>query len=294
MLPLIGSVRGTLSDDGGMHRAFRHRVLLTMHTIPQAAGNSTAAAGSNNNNNNYRLTINATILLPIMESAFVDADDPFIVEYEKSGSGSPEGILCRATIDNKHIILRKGSGAPECSMEFVPAETVDVEQPAFASRQYVVAYRVSATLDLTLERPTTTNNAAGSGMRRRMRKELEVAVDYGTTLHLRYPAPTLAEYGLGPSVPAVVQRPVLYSASASFIEEEDDDATATDDADDDTSNAKYYALRRTAEVPPEPIIIRVAAGLDDDYWWVTAVTMSSALIGGLMLIRNLDSVSMWC
>mmetsp|Transcript_38698 Transcript_38698/g.63275 ORF Transcript_38698/g.63275 Transcript_38698/m.63275 type:complete len:91 (+) Transcript_38698:507-779(+) len=86
-------------------------------------------------------------------------------------------------------------------------------------------------------------------------------------------------------VPIVIKQPSLYSASVTL-------------GDENESNAKYYTLQTdvTEEKlnPPDPIIIHAAAGLDSDYWWITGITMSSALIGGLVLMKSLDSVSIWC
>jgi hypothetical protein len=45
---------------------------------------------------------------------------------------------------------------------------------------------------------------------------------------------------------------------------------------------------------PDPIIVHVAAGFDGDYWWVTSITMLSALIGGFMIMKSIDSISLWC
>ena len=119
-------------------------------------------------------------------------------------------------------------------------------------------------------------------------KELEVVVDYGTTLHLRYPPPISNEnvQAANGLVPIAIQHPVLYSASMSL-----------EGADEPNANI-YYALKTDALEailnPPDPIIVHVVAGLDSDYWWTTIITMTSAMIGGLILINSLDSVSTWC
>ena len=45
--------------------------------------------------------------------------------------------------------------------------------------------------------------------------------------------------------------------------------------------------------PLDPIIIRIAVGMDADYWLVTLATVTSALIGGMLVILSLDSISVW-
>ena len=143
---------------------------------------------------------------------------------------------------------------------------------------------------------------------------MEIVIEYGTTLHVRYPAPIVASSaasGGGAAsparrsgdddgfVPVVVQQPVLYSAYASLYgyAGSDDGSTGgrllasyalrTDDVGDDRTTTSSYP-------PPDPIVIRVAAGVDSDYLFVTVATMTSALIGGLLVIRSLDSISVWC
>ena len=161
---------------------------------------------------------------------------------------------------------------------------------------------------------------------------MEIVIEYGTTLHVRYPAPIVASSasGGGPAsparydddnglVPVVVQQPILYSAYASLNDDVGSDDVGSDDvgSDDESTGGRLlasYALRtddvgddrtttatttrtRTTTVsypPPDPIVIRVAAGVDSDYLFVTVMTMMSALIGGLLVIRSLDSISVWC
>mmetsp|Transcript_11569 Transcript_11569/g.24668 ORF Transcript_11569/g.24668 Transcript_11569/m.24668 type:complete len:485 (+) Transcript_11569:169-1623(+) len=258
VFPFRGRVEGILSREGGMHRSFQQRVHLSLNRWSDVTSDK-----------KYQMTINATILLPITESIFIDADDPFIFEYD---GASPEGISCKVSVGNENLIQSKTS---VCHMKFLHPETIDIEHPSFASRQYVVAYQVNARLDLSFG-----PNSRGT------RRELDVVIDYGTTLHIRYPPPISnnakeAFHGL---VPLVIQQPALYSSSIWF-------------GDEAETNAKYYNLRTEVidenSSHPEPIVIHVPAGLDNDYWWITIVTLSSAMIGGLVLMKSLDSVSEW-
>ena len=148
-LPLRGDVEGVLSDDGGMHRAYRQRMRVFLDVVPEEVGHK-----------RYRSIVNATIFLPISESVFVDADDPFLVRYHERNSGSTEGSSCGMSIsflgdrddtdDNDNdttsittTTIRYGSSSnhlpSKCDIEFVNPGTIDIEQPSFASRQYVVA-----------------------------------------------------------------------------------------------------------------------------------------------------------
>ena len=271
VFPMKGSVEGTLSSEEGMHRSFHQTMRLSLVDLPQITSSSSGSSG-------HRVNINATVFLPIMESVFIDADDPLIMEF---GSSSPEGVSCRASVINSAVMIQKS--ASTCNIDFVHPEIIDIEQPSFASRQYVVAYQISVMLDLSFEH----HNASGIESKG---KALEIVVEYGTTLHIRYPPPISANTGGGLDS-IVIQQPMLNSASASI----------GGDENAESDEATYYMLQTASEAaatslppPPNPIIIHVAAGLDSDYWWVTIVTMSSALIGGFLLIKSLDSVSIWC
>mmetsp|Transcript_13258 Transcript_13258/g.32220 ORF Transcript_13258/g.32220 Transcript_13258/m.32220 type:complete len:500 (+) Transcript_13258:96-1595(+) len=258
-LPLRGDARGTLSKEGGMHRNFHQTVHLSLD-VPSRSSDSYVG---------HQLDINATILLPIMESIFIDADDPLLVEYD--GVSFPDGISCKVSTIGGEITI-----ASKCDIDFFHPETIDIEQPSFASRQYVVAYQISAMMDFSL-----LPSEIGS------ERELEIAIDYGTTLHIRYPSPILGDAAttINGLVPISIQHPVVFSASASLRE---------NDKHDESNVSRYFERESDARPPPNPIIIHVAAGMDGDSWWVTAITMSSALIGGLMLMKSLDLVSMWC
>ncbi|KAL9181820.1 hypothetical protein ACHAXT_012163 [Thalassiosira profunda] len=264
VLPLEGRVGGTISSEGGMHRAFRQRVTLSLSNAMRIT--------ENRRRRHRQVAVKATILLPIPESIFVDADDPLLVEYE---GRSADGVSCTAGVESSETTVRKST----CSVDFIHPETIDIEQPAFASRQYVVAYQIVATLDLASD---SSGNKPGIGS-----SGLSVAIDYGTTLHVRYPSP-IAPHIDGSLVPIVIEQPVLYAASATL-----EAPTAMDGSD----AAIHFKLRTTGvneHRPPDPVVIRVAAGSDGDYGWVTLVTMASALIGGLMLMRSLDEASVWC
>ena len=129
-----GRVNVTLSAEGGMHRAFHQTVILStggMQPLPHQPSTKMEQ---------YLIRINATAFLPFMESVFIDADDPFITEYN---SGSFEPILCQISITSN----KNASPDSKCSIEFISSETIDIEQPSFASRQYVVAFQINAAVE---------------------------------------------------------------------------------------------------------------------------------------------------
>ena len=286
--PLTASVQGTLDDNGGgMHRAFHQSMNISL-TIDKEE----IIRGTTTTKDDLSLitTINATIFLPLMESTFIDADDPFIVEHDDSSL--PEGVSCRvraATTTHNGTILdirdyQNSSSLSRCNIEFIHPEIIDIEQPSFASRQYVVAYNINATVDLSSLLQSPLAAGGGGEALATAKKKLQVTIDYGTMLHIRYPSPIVLfdlnhVHGL---VPIVIQQPVIYSAFATV----QNNAKASD--------AKaFYSLQLQSSSIPDPIVIHVPAGLDSDYWLVTLITMVSALIGGFGMMKSLDSVSKW-
>jgi len=290
MFPMNGRVEGRLSKEGGMHRSFWHEIRLFLENGPPTCRDDDVhGVGSRNaaRDPTWKMKINATTLLPLMQDVFIDADDPLIVEYGGEGS-SNRGVSCRVFLEepsrgddgNNNFDTTQSS----CRVQFLSSETIDIEQPSFASRQYVVAFRVDAYLEFIPSSETSTTFLDSN--------PLEVIIRYGTTLHTRYPSPidvnrntTTTKKHPGAShgtVPIAIEPPSLYSAGIRLHPSNGD--------------AREYVLRTHAPAFGQadgPIVIRVAAGATGDYWWVTFVTLAVALAGGVVLVRSLDSVSIW-
>jgi hypothetical protein len=276
---MIGKVNGTLYSEGGMHRAFQQSVTIAADRISLLHTAPLADMGI------YVLNIRATVFLPLSESVFIDADDPFLVEYDDS---SPDAIMCRASLLNYTSYKDQiAVASPECNIAFVSLETIDIEQPSFASRQHVVAFQIEASMELTVSSPAE------------VLQNVNIGVDYGTMLHIRYLMPISKRNDGGVSsvfdgtdglVPIAIQQPILYSGSMTLISK------------GSNSFRQHFVLDTTASAQTrqspkhalDPIVINVAVGIDDDYWWVTSVTMLSALIGGFIIMRSIDSASIWC
>ena len=265
-----GRVKGTLAADGGMHRAFHQTIALSIDRIRHLSHQPSMEMQQ------YLIDINATVFLPLMESVFIDADDPFLTEYN---DGSPEPILCQISI----LGDPNGVSNSKCSIEFISSETIDIEQPSFASRQYVVAFQIYAAIEFS------TSDLSATLLH-------ELQIEYGTTLHLRYLPPITNELGNSSSaiegfngfVPIAIEQPLLYSANMQLIERKNENII------------QYFVLDTDAVIGTqkpsrihEPIVISVAAGMDQAYWLVTFITMLSALIGGFVIMRGIDSVSIW-
>jgi hypothetical protein len=279
MLLMNGRVNGTLSPEGGMHRSFHQRVTLSWDEITLFSTKSSPEK--------YQMSISAIVFLPLMESVFIDADDPFLVEYHDD---SPEAIICRSSllenslVEEGRIVLSKS----KCNIQFLSSETIDIEQPAFASRQYVVAFQIDATMEFSIN------------LSSELLRGIQVRIDYGTTLHIRYLLPLSKDHttvngvtdAYAGMVPISIQQPILYSANIRCMEVDNNDSVSYGILNMDTL-AETRKNPEESEIP-DPIIVHVAAGFDGDYWWVTSITMLSALIGGFMIMKSIDSISLWC
>ena len=352
-MPMNGYVDGNLSNGGGMHRPYHQsaHILLTVPTTPSRQHPQQQQQWKSDiDDNNYTITMsfNATIYLPISEYVFVDADGPLI--------GLSNGLYCDLSIfgdygnDNNNnnnnnnnnkttkAMIEQKLASSQCNITFIHSEIIDIEQPSFTSRQYVIAYQIngvasfhSSTTLLLL--PSSHNNnddddddnnndstiSSASEV-----KTLEIVFKYGSTLHTRYPPPTSTTTiydsnsndndnninGAG-EVDVVIQRPILYSASASLVEKYGDD----DDDDEEKKKTMTRQRRRqqrvdysfrntkaaTSTTPTTimyprysfPLVISIAAGTDDHYWLVATVSTTLAAIGGLLVLRGLDSISIW-
>jgi hypothetical protein len=159
---------------------------------------------------------------------------------------------------------------------------------------------------------------------------MEIVVKYGSTLHIRYPSPTTTTTTDNDSnnsnnnnkagkVDVAIQRPILYSASASLVKKYDNDEKNmtrqqqqqqqvnyilcnTPNYDDTTSSCRHRLDKERVSMTPTTtyphddsshIIITIAAGKDEHYWFVTFVSMALAFIGGLWVLVSLDSISIW-
>mmetsp|Transcript_27312 Transcript_27312/g.64878 ORF Transcript_27312/g.64878 Transcript_27312/m.64878 type:complete len:424 (+) Transcript_27312:176-1447(+) len=239
-----GHIKGDLEEGGGMHRSFRQTIELAMPWIRRLSDRTYA-------------TVNATVFLPISESIFIDADDAMIKDYLK-GSNSNGSTLCQLRSENSASISNV-----ICNIDFINAEVIDVEQPSFASRPYVVAFQIMASFELS-----GSNND----------DELRFVIEYGTRIHVRYQEPAQNSSN-NELVTVSIQQPVLYSATAKL---------------DITARSTLFSLNLNDVQPAaDPVVFTVATGNHSDYWFVTIATMGTAFVGGVLLIRRIDSISTW-
>ena len=239
-----GIIKGDLSEKGGMHRSFRQTIELAMPWNRRLSDRT-------------HVSVNATVFLPISENIFIDADDAMLTDYLK-GSNLNGSTLCQLRSQNSAEI-----SYVMCNIDFINAEVIDVEQPSFASRPYVVAFQIMASFELS-----GSNND----------DELRFAIEYGTRIHVRYQEPAQNSTN-NDLVPVTIQPPVLYSATAKL---------------DGAARSTLFSLDLNAvQFAADPVVFRVSTGRQSDYWIVTIATMGTALVGGILLLRSIDSISTW-
>jgi hypothetical protein len=131
---LYAELDSTLSRDGGMHRQLHHIIRLK----PDEAIR-----------NHHKLSGSLTILIFLTQDVFIDIDDPFGGSCTSSPTNADDAVQCQASLLHQH-------------------GRIDIEQPAFASPQHVVAVEIKWNTTTTL-------------------KEMELHMTM--QLHLRYAKP---------------------------------------------------------------------------------------------------------
>lgn len=147
---LTGFMDSTLSENGGMHRHNKHKVVFSVADkfITQIDGEM-------------------IILQPISEEVFISVDDPFDKNVEDA---------CTISLLTKsQELLKIGNGFISCNVELImaPGTHINIEQPSFNSIQHVLKFRISFRLDKIDELEVLAS----------------VQIQFTTVVHVRYPSP---------------------------------------------------------------------------------------------------------
>ena len=231
----------SVSESGGMHRSHNHRVVLSMGEVIGAGGSE--AKG------------NVTVLLPLSEGLFMDIDDALQNDGE-----------CAIT-----------SMGGECKAEMIDLPrgvVVDIEQPSFASRQHVLAIRISFQLrDLHHQSHLP-----------------DIALEFTSNLHLRYQAPLLIaemeKRNERRMVPVYIPSTFVGGGYAVVVKK---DGQGGSDSD---RTAVYYSIDG-GQVQRNALLVEAATGHDDDYVFVVAATLFASVFGSFVMIREFSVVSRW-
>jgi hypothetical protein len=185
--------------------------------------------------------VSLTMLLFVSEHFFVDVDDPFDCTFF-------------ANDDDEHAfaVLQKIN----------KNRIIDIEQPAFASPQHVVAVQILLGKERVVDDICNNNDDDDT-----------LQIEFATKLHVRYPP--LTREG---SLDVALLAPLLYQGwlvSAEHIN---------------------YTLSPSSSLSSSyqpPIQTRIATGFEQDYYWVGIITILWSLVGSYLLLCNLAKVSKW-
>ena len=248
---LNGSFSSILFADGGMHRRYQHTLMLSIPSVHVSTSSHTMT----------RLSGTAFIFLPLSEGVYIDADEPF---QDSEGR-------CK-------VMELMGGKDGSCDVAFVQVArtAIDIEQPSFASPQYVVAFSISFSTEANGELRHAVLGAEG---------KLGIHVEFSNSLHVRYQLPISEETTVKDVfIPVYVPNLILDSAEIRL------------EAPDQMAN-KVYLFHGESEIPEEEIsndsTLQSAAGFNADYWPVALITMLSSILGAYVMIRDLSQISIW-
>jgi len=237
---LPAKIISSVSELGGMHRTHGHRIVLSMGQIIDAGASE--ASG------------NVSVLLPLSEALFMDIDD--------------------ALQDDGYCTIAHMDGQCKAEMVSLPrGEVVDIEQPSFASRQHVLAIRVSFELRNLQQQSHLP----------------DVALEFASKLHLRYQAPiaTAAMEKGGQRMMSIHVPSTFVGGGYALVVVKDGE----DGGDSDGTTSVYSIVG--GQVQRNALVVEASTGHDGDYIFVVAATLSFAVIGSLAMIRYFSSVSRW-
>lgn len=255
----VGTVKSVLSDEGGMHRPFRHVITLLQ------AGDYRFGE---------RFFGNIELVLPISGDFFIDLDMPFQEDIE-------DACHFRYTTSNaaSDKVTQPGtlSEGTRCYVDAIvaPNSNIDIEQPSFVSPQHVVLLYVSFEFDALGIVPTS------------------LEMDFTTILHVRYPMPiSRDEEEIKPGFIAVDVSPAyLYRGFVQTRRGKDKDTSD----EHYLLNTAYIATELSDETWKQNILsMEIAAGRDEHYDIVVFVTVFISIIGAFSMLQDLSKAAVWC
>jgi hypothetical protein len=260
-IPISIVVESSLSNKGGMHRAFTHTVAL--HTTVDHLSKSF--------NGTVQGEIN--LILPQSQDIFMDVDDPF----QKGEHGACNMIIANRPMSVQNSVI---NGNCHASLVSVTEEVIDIEQPAFVSPQHVVAIKI----EFEGYVPNNFKLLGNKG------GYIEIVLGVITNLHFRYPL--TSDAGASSSlVPVHVPTPFLYDAKLIGT----DGVVNVQSVQNCHTLSKGIAIKSGTGVSGswENAIVEIAAGKDDHHGYVMIITVIVSLVGALIILFDMSKVSSW-
>lgn len=262
-------LRSTVSQDGGMHRAFSHQMKLLIHT---ANFNEVTMKQQQH----PEISGTAYIILPLSQGFFLDLDDAFRL-FDDGRSICRSEVRLKDTNDYDRVGVDARRNGHNChvTIETLPGTLIDIEQPAFASPQHVVVLRFEFQFNFSdlMTSSTSTINLVDSGSQ----SALEVEVDFEAVmnLHFRYPQTNKIgsmEIGMPTYLPTpFLYRVILESPNPNFCGE---------------------VNVNTSAFASGPMIL-IGAGYDGHHDFVMSFTLIVSLFGAWCMLKGMSTVSVW-
>ncbi len=255
-----------LSTHGGMHRAFVNEIAISLDADEGYAKRQPEGIYLED------IHIDGTLffIFPILEGYFIDLDDPFQEDLDQP---------CRMRL----LQLMQHQGERSCQMEIITTPkdlVIDIEQPSFASKQHVIAFRIDVHASL-IDIPTDEINIIDS-----TKSLLEIT--FVPMIHIRYQSSIVGESHRESSfVPIPVSNIFLHTSNMI--------TTFTySNGDRDTEYSNLHIAHQLQELQQtKNIIVEVASGLDSHHNVVMVFTILACMVGTIQMIRDFSKIGRW-
>ena len=247
----------TLLDEGGMHRAFINRVTIALDPKQHFTKRSLIPKDVQT----LTLKGNMTFLFPILKGYFIDLDDPF-----------------QDDIDQACHLQQSLSTKDSCHVKIVttPSDLViDIEQPSFASKQHVIAFRLHFQASIM-------NDFSSHG------SDPLIELTFVPMIHLRY-QPIVKKYDYRKGL-------ILIPVSNLFLHHANIETKVTN-----SNNANNYTYHTNFKIAQQVeksnqsriLSVEVATGLDSHHDIVMIFTMLACFLGAIQMIRDFSKIGQW-
>jgi hypothetical protein len=292
----------SLSKSGGMHRELRQKLSFSLPTDFLASGEASTVTALRSQ---YDYSID--IILSIPPGLFINVEDasfttvPGMKIAVSSIGNSSRGSGAR-TVSNEDGGNSK-AGTENLSSTVDTALIIDQEEPAFVSPGHLVLCRLTGPLAyapvILVDSPAVhdESNVADQGTDSLPATTTTIELTWDTHLHVRYPMPIQNNnnndkishhhyYSQITFMPPMIVAGKIFDRETKSHSYTLTSAAASADAaaahDDGTVAVPFWMLPRQA-----PLTLWVAAGHHDDFQPIFVLTLLAALIGTVVLLRDM-------
>jgi hypothetical protein len=276
----------TLSKSGGMHRELRQRLTFSLPKssidLMTSSGEAAAAAASIVRFQQYDYSID--ILLSLPSGLFINVEDAsfttvpgmkIVVSSISSSTSSRSGGGLQGHEDTS--MIRTNATSTDTAI------IIDQEEPAFTSPSHLVLCRLTGSL---ASAPVVSHESNGGQGPDSSLIPTTIELTWDTHLHVRYPLPIQnnnnnEQAWRHDEFSQITFMPPIIAAGEIFNPETRHSYSLAASAD--TAIAPFWMLPRQAPPPT----LWVAAGHQDDFMPVFLLTLLAALLGTVVLLRDM-------